>query len=217
MTAIEYIAESAACPSCYVVTGYGLKSSNDTENPGEPLLENPINLSIDEMIAIDTWLYIHSGETPPPPVVIEAAYKKFVPESKWESVTRRSVGEALPYSPLLFADGSEPVDQILVKAKCNACHTIPGIPGTTGTIGPKLIMKTEVSDRLKDRNYRGKAKTAREYITESILYPSTYVTRGYPDNTMPKVYGSMLNGLAIDKMVDYLAEVEEDRPPPPIR
>jgi hypothetical protein len=78
-------------------------------------------------------------------------------------------------------------------------------------------MKTEARDRLKDRNYRGKAKTVREYITESILYPSVYVTKGYPDNTMPKVFGSKLNGLAIDKMVDYLAEVEEDKVPPPIK
>jgi hypothetical protein len=33
---------------------------------------------------------------------------------------------------------------------------------------------------------------------------------------MPKEYGTKLSGLAIDKMVDYLAEVEEGKAPPPI-
>jgi mono/diheme cytochrome c family protein len=216
-TAIEYIAESAACPSCYVVAGYGLKSSNDTENPGEPLLEAPIDLSIDDMIAIDTWLYIHSGETPPPPIVIEEAYKKFVPESKWKSVTRTSIGETDPRPPLLMADGTEPVDKIFSRAQCVACHTIPGIPGAIGTIGPKLIMKTIGPSRIKDRNYHGKARTIREYITESILYPSIYVPTGTVDNTMPKVFGTKLSGGAIDKMVDYLAQVEEGKAPPPIK
>jgi len=216
-TAIEYIAESAACPSCYVVAGYGLKSSNDTENPGEPLLEAPINLSIDEMIAIDTWLYIHSGETPPPSVVIEEAYKKFVPESKWKSVTRTSIGETDSHPTRLLADGTEFVDEIFSRAQCVACHTIPGIPGAIGTIGPKLIMKTIGPRRIKDRNYHGKARTIREYITESILYPSIYVPTGTVDNTMPKVFGTKLSGGAIDKMVDYLAQVEEGKAPPPIK
>ena len=52
--------------------------------------------------------------------------------------------------------------------------------------------------------------------TESILYPSIYVTHGYPDNLMPKVYGTKLSGLALDKMVEYLAEFEEGKEPPPL-
>ena len=77
-------------------------------------------------------------------------------------------------------------------------------------------MKSIAPLRLKDPKYRGKATTTREYITESILYPSIYVTHGYPDNLMPKEFGTRLNGLAIDKMVNYLAEVEEGKVPPRI-
>ena len=65
--------------------------------------------------------------------------------------------------------------------------------------------------------YKGKATTVREFITESILHPSVYVTNGYPDNTMPKNYGCKINALALDKMVDYLAEVKEGNIPPPIK
>jgi len=86
-----------------------------------------------------------------------------------------------------------------------------------GTVGPKLTMKTVGPTRFKDKNYHGKATTVREYISESILYPSVYVTRGYPDNLMPKIYGNKLDGLALDKMVAYLADVEEGKIPPPIK
>lgn len=34
---------------------------------------------------------------------------------------------------------------------------------------------------------------------------------------MPKIFGSKLTALAIDKMVDYLAEVEEGKEPPSIK
>jgi cytochrome c2 len=214
-TSIEYIAESHVCPSCYVVGWYGVKGTEDRESPMPAIHKPPISLSIDELIAVDTWLFWHEGEIPPTPDEIRTVYEKLIPPDErprgpWEE-------KSTDQPTFLLADGSEPVDQILAKARCNACHTIPGISGAAGTIGPKLIMKTAARDRLKDKTYRGKAKTAREYITESILYPSVYVTRGYPDNLMPKMYGNKLDGLAIDKMVDYLAEVEEGKVPPPIK
>jgi hypothetical protein len=34
---------------------------------------------------------------------------------------------------------------------------------------------------------------------------------------MPLVYGTKLDGLAIDKMVDYLAQLEEGQSPPMIK
>jgi hypothetical protein len=77
-------------------------------------------------------------------------------------------------------------------------------------------MKSVAPLWLKDPTYRGKATTTREYIAESILYPSIYVTHGYPDNLMPKNYGTELSGLALDKMVEYLAEVEAGKEPPPL-
>jgi cytochrome c2 len=214
-TSIEYIAESHVCPSCYVVGGFGVRGTENRESPMPAIHKPPISLSIDELIAVDTWLFWHEGEIPPSPDEIRTVYEKLIPP---DERPRGPLEEKPTDQPtFLLADGSEPVDQILAKAQCVACHTIPGVPGARGTIGPKLTMKTEARDRLKDRNYRGKAKTVREYITESILYPSVYVTKGYPDNTMPKVFGSKLNGLAIDKMVDYLAEVEEGKVPPPIK
>ncbi len=213
-TALEYLAETLLCPSCYVVAGYGVRGTDDKESQDTYMTRPPISLKIDDLVAVTTWLYMHDRQIPPSPTKIVKAFRKFMTPEDWKYVT------TIPHPPVygsLFATGEEIVDDIFRDAQCTACHAIPGIPGAVGTHGPKLTMKTIGSTRIKDKNCHGKATTVREYITESILYPSMYVTRGYPDNTMPKIYGNKLDGLALDKMVDYLAEVEEGKAPPPIK
>src|SRR2546422_710154 len=125
-SAAEYIAESHACPNCYVVAGFGVKGSNDRESP------------------------------------------------------------------------------------------IPAIQGAVGVVGPKLVEKTNAPNRLKDPNYKGNATTVREYIMESIITPSKYVVPGFPDNIMPKDFGKKLNAAAINKIINYLSQLEEGKAPPKI-
>jgi hypothetical protein len=213
-TPLEYLAETLLCPNCYVPAGYGMRGTDDKESPEPNVTKPPISLKIDDLVAITTWLYVHDGQRPPSPAVIVEAFKKFMTPEDWKYVT------TIPPPPVyrsLFATGEEMVDVIFRKALCIACHVIPGIPGATGTIGPALIMKSIAPLRLKDPKYSGKATTTREYITESILDPHRYVPDGYPDHVMPFDIGTKLDGLAIDKMVDYLAEVEEGKVPPPIK
>ena len=57
----EYIAESHSCPSCYVVAGYGVKGTNDKESPMPAIHKPPISLSLPELAAVDTWLYVREG------------------------------------------------------------------------------------------------------------------------------------------------------------
>jgi len=82
-TAEEYMAESHICPSCFVVAGFGIKGTkiNDQESPMPAINKPPISLTIDEQVAVDTWLFINDGEEPPPPKVIRAAHEKFIPEA----------------------------------------------------------------------------------------------------------------------------------------
>ena len=112
--------------------------------------------------------------------------------------------------------GDEPVNEIFTKALCFACHTIPGIPGAVGAVGPKLVEKTNAPNRLKDPDYKGKATTVREYIMESILTPSMYVVKPFPDNVMPKDFGKKLNAAALNKIINYLSQLEEGKPTPKI-
>jgi hypothetical protein len=169
---------------------------------------------IDEVIAVTTWLYVHSNEPPPSPREIEAAYRKFIPKGQWEAMLERQEHPTMPLPPGLLVSGEEDLVTMFNEAQCGACHTIPGIPGANGTTGPKLVMKTDGIQHLNDKAYRGKAKTVREFVTESILDPSLYVTPNYPDNLHPKVYGQKLTALAVARMVDYLSDIEVNKPPP---
>ena len=211
-SALEYIAESHSCPSCYVVAGYGVKGTNDKQSPMPAIHKPPISLSLPELAAVDTWLYSREGRDAPSFEEIVKAYEKFIPEADRPKQEEEKAAGATS----LMADGSEPVDQIFAKAQCVSCHTIPGIPGAMGTIGPKLEEGTTASQRIKDPTYKGTAKSPTEYIMESIVDPSAFVVKPFPDNTMPKVFGQKLSAGALKKIVDYLSQVKTGAPPPKI-
>jgi cytochrome c2 len=212
----EYIAESHACPSCYVVSGYGVKGTNDKESPMPAIHKPPISLSLPELAAVDTWFYVREGREAPSYDEIVKSYEKFIPESDRPKPPTEGDAKAAGGGGSLMADGTEPVDQIFTKATCVACHTIPGIPGAVGTVGPKLEEGTNAPLRIKDKEYKGSAKSTPEYIMESIISPSTYVVKGFPDNQMPKVFGQKLSAGALKKIVDYLSQVQAGKEPPKI-
>jgi hypothetical protein len=129
------------------------------------------------------------------------------PKSKSEPQRIKAVPLLLPEAVPLVT-GEEPIQDLFVKAGCVVCHTIPGIAGANGRVGPELLLGTTGPDRLADPKYRGKAKTVREYIVESILSPSVYVVPGYPDRTMPNWYGQKLSAGAVEKIAAYLEQIK---------
>ncbi len=218
-TGQEYIAESHACPNCYIVEGFGVKGSNDRESPMPKIHKPPITLTLGEMAAVDTWLYVREGKEAPVFDEIIASYEKFIPEGDRPAAAAED--EAGAAAGGVLATGDEPVNEIFAKGACVACHTIPGIEGATGKVGPKLMEGTNAPKRIKSGEYKsspggGKARSVREYVTESILNPSAFVVPGFPDNQMPKDFGKKLSAGAVNKIVDYLSQLEEGKEPPPI-
>ncbi len=201
----EYIAESHACPSCFVVPGFGVKGTNDTESPMPRIHKPPISLTLGELAAVDTWLYVRQGMEAPTYDEIEVSYEKFVPEA---DRPQASEGDDAAAGGVL-ATGEEPITDLFMKAGCPACHTIPGIEGATGKVGPLLLEGSNAPQRLKDPAYKGHAQSTREYITESILNPSMYVVQDFPDNQMPKDFGQKLSAGAVNKIVDYLSSLKQ--------
>lgn len=212
-TGQEYISESHACPSCYVVAGFGVKGTNDKESPMPIIHKPPISLSLGELAAVDTWLYVREGKEAPSFEEITAAYEKFIPEA---DRPKASEEPAAGGGGGLLADGTEPIDKIFAKAQCVVCHTIPGIPGAMGTVGPKLVEGTNAPIRIKSPDYKGNAKSVREYIMESVVTPSTYVVKPFPDGIMPKIFGQKLSAGALNKIIDYLSQLQEGKEPPKI-
>lgn len=216
-TPLEYIAETIMCGSCYVVAGYGLKGTEDKESPDFSATKPPVYLKIDDLVAITTWLYVHDGQTPPSPTRIVRAYKKFMTRSDWKRVT--TIEPRAPEPPpnvkvrtALLAYGDESLDEIFREARCVACHTIPSIHTATTTIGPPLTMKSLAPLRLSDPAYEGYATSVREYVIESILFPSLYVPAGYPDDIHPRGYGETLSAKALYRIVEHLSQLEENEP-----
>ena len=114
---------------------------------------------------------------------------------------------------LVTSTGDEDIESLFRKAKCIACHVIPGIRGAVGTIVPKLVMGTTGQKRLNSSSYKGTARSVREYVVESILDHDLYVPNGYRSVAMPLNYKTALAAKALYEMVDYLSALKEDAPP----
>ena len=122
--------------------------------------------------------------------------------------------QAMPLSPekIPLTTGEEPIADIFIHAGCPVCHVIPGIPGAEGQVGPKLVLGTTGTQRLKDPAYRGQARTIHDYVVESVLEPERFIVPGYPGRTMPAWYGSKLSGLALEKIAAYLEQQTDSGP-----
>jgi cytochrome c oxidase subunit 2 len=77
---------------------------------------------------------------------------------------------------------------------CNSCHTFKPA-NATGKVGPDLDQLPEEAKRA------GQELSA--FVRESIVNPSAYVEKGFPNNVMPHTYGS-LPKQQLDALVQYL-------------
>ena len=127
---------------------------------------------------------------------------------------RKAASDPSQFSPSMvpLVTGEEPIRELFTRAGCPVCHTIPGIGGADGRVGPTLVMGTIGPKRLADPLYRGRAKTVREYLIESILESGDYVVSGYPDRTMPRWYGQKLSAGALEKIAAYLEQITGESP-----
>lgn len=141
-----------------------------------------------------TWTFLIAGI-----VLLGATYAALKP----------ALAPQLDPAMIPLVTGDEPIDVLFIKAGCPVCHAIPGIEGADGRIGPKLVLGTTGPQRLADPRYRGRARTVRDYIVESVLEPGAYVVSGYPDRTMPGWYGQKLSAGAMDRMAAYLEALAE--------
>ena len=117
--------------------------------------------------------------------------------------------------PIVSAQGSVDPNQAGViasfeKGACAACHSIPGIPNAKGVIGPDLgNAASTAQDLITSGKYTGSAKTAEEYIHESILKPDAFVSPTCPSGTctagvMPATLSQTLSADEITSIVQYL-------------
>ena len=204
----DYLRESLMCPTCYVVEGFG--KDGDTKSPMPVIIKPPISLSRVEVNAVVA--YLQSKDTPGEFGAVTVP----LPQDDAGNTGGGAVAEepADDGDAPIFVTGKEDIQDMINTLGCPLCHTIPGVEGAMGQLGPVLHEKTNAPLRIKDPNYKGKAKTAKEYIRESILDPSAYVVfneeagEAFPDGLMPTTFGEMLSVQALDKLVDFISQTE---------
>jgi len=78
---------------------------------------------------------------------------------------------------------------------CVSCHTLSAA-GSHGSIGPDL-------DKLAAEARRA-GKPLGAFVRESIVNPSAYVEKGFPNGIMPKDFGTKLSRSRLDILVQFL-------------
>ena len=98
----------------------------------KPLFHKPpISLSIEEFIAIDSWLFFNDGQKPPSPQVIRAAYEKFIP-----------VEEALEYLEESPSESKKEMGQ-------NSKDVYLGLEGpVSGPPAPEIMVEDYPTEKL---------------------------------------------------------------------
>lgn len=108
---------------------------------------------------------------------------------------------------------------LLQKGGCGACHVIPGVPGAVGVIGPDLSQIGLVAaERITDASYTGTAKTALDYLHESIVNPDVFLAPdcgGAPcqKGLMTPALAAQFNEAELNAIVEYLAALKGEQPP----
>ena len=191
-TSIEYLAESHVCPTCYVVGGFGVKGTENRVSPMPRIHKPPISLTIQELIAVDTWLYVKDGETPPHPEIIEEISNQLIPERDRPVSYHQSENTGKENFQRVLVTAEEPIETIFLTAGCTNCHTIPGINSYRKHMTNGQLIFPKTSDRTA--------------ISQAILDPAHHPIKLYSDHKIPKDYGRSITAMALEKMVDYLAK-----------
>jgi nitric oxide reductase subunit C len=150
---------------------------------------------IDDVLEFLTWVGgIDTNGWPPRPILVSGAALRGLP----------GVETAV--------DAERPVDRGKAlfngAAACAGCHAVaPGVR----LVGPSLAgIAATAADRVKDPAYHGNARSAEDFLRESILDPNRFITPGgnfaTPDGRsfMPDRFSKTLEPGQVDDLVAYL-------------
>ncbi len=176
----EYLRESMMEPSAFVVAGYGVAGTNDTQSPMLNISQYLKPWEVDATIA-----YLQSkdgGEaTVLPPTGEEGG---------------GGGGEAAA-SPAAIAVAKTP-EEALKKFGCGACHRHEKA-GLGGAIAPDLSHIGSVAGK------RRPGMGPRDYISESILSQVAFLVPGQPP-IMPQDFADKMMVKELGLIVQYLAD-----------
>jgi putative heme-binding domain-containing protein len=167
-TAADYFVQDHYDPSAYVVDGY----KDEMPTVWKP----PISLSVDEILAVETYLQSQGGD----PDLDALMRSPYYAELK-KAAGSQTAATTVAFKPYLAGDpekGKEIFFDPGSKTPCAKCHTV-GDKG--GKVGPELTNVAGTRDI--------------QYIIESVLEPSAQIASGYEAYLVMTKDGQMIAGV----------------------
>lgn len=91
---------------------------------------------------------------------------------------------------------------------CDSCHALDAV-GSTRTYAPTHNhLRATAEQRIRAANYTGKAKSAGEYIHESIVEPKAYLVDGYEHVRFGMPSFAHLSEREVNALVQFLYQQE---------
>jgi cytochrome c2 len=219
-TAGEYLIESIYCPSCYVVEGINIGETEEMVSPMPVINGAGFGVNDYEMVAIVSYLQAADAKGDLSKVTARQDWENYF--GKKLTVGTGGMEQASAASPQDLSRvglAQEKPEEIIQKMGCYLCHTIPTVAiAQTGKIGPLLALKTIAAQRIASPEYqravkegKARAKTPKDYVIESILYPSVFITPGF-DDAMPKDFKQKMTLGATERLAEFLITLEEEPP-----
>jgi hypothetical protein len=124
--------------------------------------------------------------------------------------------------PPLVAQDEDTPERMITKLGCGVCHQIPGIlTAQSGVEGPLLLPRVTAEHRIASPAYqsaiqsgRASARSAEEYVRESVLRPNAFIVPGFeqrdrPDESaMPDHFKTTFTVAGLDKLIQYLVSLD---------
>jgi cytochrome c551/c552 len=81
------------------------------------------------------------------------------------------------------------------EAGCITCHSLTP---------DQVIVGPSMAGIASRAGSTVSGQSAEDYLKESILDPDAHLVEGFPEGTMPQVWGSALSGEQVDQLVAYM-------------
>ncbi len=175
----EYLRESMMTPSAFVVAGYGVPGTNDSQSPMINISQYLKPWEVDATIA---YLQTKDGgeATVSPPTGEEGGEE--------EAASGSTTPVAVAKTP----------EEALKKFGCGACHAHEKA-GLAGAIAPNLTHVGTMAGKRKP------GIDAKSYISESVVKPLAFVVPGQPP-IMPQDFADKMMVKELEMIVQYLAD-----------
>ncbi len=170
-------------------------------------------VEIADLVSFLDWVSkVDNNGWPPRPILVTGAGIGPMGALPAGQTTAFATAAQPPGAPASAAAGKDPValGEIVFRTSAPACSACHSLLAGADMAGPSLAgAATRAQQRIASADYKGQAKDAASYLSESITRPSAHTVAGAMYSAsgvsfMPTSYGKDLNAEQVAHLVAYL-------------